>query len=115
MTEQTTQEEQTPTSPSISLQQINTIVSGVLVAQKRGAYTLEESGILAEPVRLVSQFVKVASERIEANAKATEEATNAPAQETPPATSTTSTTTTMTTQEESDESAGPQLVISEKY
>ena len=109
MTEQTTQEEQTPTSPSISLQQINTIVSGVLVAQKRGAYTLEESGILAEPVRLVSQFVKVANERIEANAKTTEGDAEAPAQETAPETA-----PETTTQEPSDESAGPQLVVSEK-
>ena len=97
--------EQTPTSASISLQQLNTIVSGVLVAQKRGAYTLEESGILAEPVRLVSQLLKVANERIEANAKTTEGDAEAPAQETAPET---------TTQEASDESAGPQLVVSEK-
>ena len=94
MTDQTTQENQQQIN--ITFQQLNTIVSGVLVAQKRGAYTLEESGILAESVRSVTQFIKITNERVEANARVTAE------------------TETATQGESDDESEGPQLVISEK-
>ena len=94
MTDQTTQENQQQIN--ITLQQLNTLISGVLVAQRKGAYTLEESGILAEPVRSVIRFIKIAYERVEANAKVAAE------------------TETDTQGVSDDESAGPQLVISEK-
>ena len=69
MTEQTTQEEQTPTSPSISLQQINTIVSGVLVAQKRGAFTLQESAKIYESVKFFRPVKKEEEDEVLENKK----------------------------------------------
>lgn len=47
---------------TITIQQLNTLLSGVIVAQKRGIYSFEESGLLAEPVKVVSQFIKVHNE-----------------------------------------------------
>tara|TARA_B110000305_G_scaffold226819_1_gene274817 strand:- start:132 stop:404 length:273 start_codon:yes stop_codon:yes gene_type:complete len=47
------------TNITITIQQLNTLLSGVIVAQKRGIYSFEESGVLAEPVKIVSQFIKV--------------------------------------------------------
>ena len=47
------------TNITITIQQLNTLLSGVIVAQKRGIYSFEESGILSEPVKVVSQFIKV--------------------------------------------------------
>ena len=44
---------------SISINHLDTLLSGVILAQKRGVYSFEESGILAEPVKVVSQFIKV--------------------------------------------------------
>ena len=44
---------------TITIQQLNTLLSGVIVAQKRGIYSFEESGVLAEPVKIVSQFIKI--------------------------------------------------------
>jgi len=44
---------------TITIQQLNTLLSGVIIAQKRGIYSFEESGVLAEPVKIVSQFIKI--------------------------------------------------------
>ena len=37
--------------------------SAVLVAQKRGTFSLEESAVLVEPVKLVSELVKKSNEQ----------------------------------------------------
>ena len=50
---------------TITVQQLNTLLSGVIVAQKRGIYSFEESGVLAEPVKIISQFIKTHSENEE--------------------------------------------------
>ena len=44
---------------TITIQQLNILLSGVILAQKRGIYSFEESGVLAEPVKIVSQFIKI--------------------------------------------------------
>ena len=43
----------------ITINYLNSLLNGVILAQKRGVYSFEESGILAEPVKVVSQFIKV--------------------------------------------------------
>jgi hypothetical protein len=52
---------------TISLNYLNTLVSGILVAQKRGIYSLEEAGILADPVKRVSEFLKKVTDAQTAN------------------------------------------------
>jgi hypothetical protein len=42
---------------SISINHLDTLLSGVILAQKRGAYSFEESGLLAEPVKIISLFL----------------------------------------------------------
>ena len=58
--------DRTETTINMTLQHLNSIISGILIAQKRGVYTLDESGQLAEPVRVVSEFIKTS---IKANEK----------------------------------------------
>jgi len=50
---------------TLTLNQLNALLSGVIVAQKRGIYSFEESGALAEPVKIVSQFLKIYSDNEE--------------------------------------------------
>ena len=50
---------------TLTLNQLNALLSGVIVAQKRGIYSFEESGALAEPVKIVSQFLKTYSDNEE--------------------------------------------------
>jgi len=50
---------------TLTLNQLNALLSGVIVAQKRGIYSFEESGMLAEPVKIVSQFLKTYSDNEE--------------------------------------------------
>ena len=59
---QETNSQETTNTISISLKHLNTLVSGILVAQKRGIYSLEEAGILADPVKRVSSFLKKAND-----------------------------------------------------
>ena len=47
------------TNITITINHLNSLLNGVILAQKRGIYSFEESGILAEPVKVVSQFIKV--------------------------------------------------------
>jgi hypothetical protein len=47
------------TNITITINHLNSLLNGVIIAQKRGVYSFEESGILAEPVKVVSQFIKV--------------------------------------------------------
>ena len=47
---------------SFTLNHLNTLLAGVIIAQKRGVYSFEESGALAEPVKIISQFIKLNSE-----------------------------------------------------
>jgi len=42
---------------SININHLDTLLSGVILAQKRGAYSFEESGLLAEPVKIISLFL----------------------------------------------------------
>ena len=50
------------TNITITINHLNSLLNGVIIAQKRGIYSFEESGILAEPVKVVSQFIKVHNE-----------------------------------------------------
>jgi len=50
------------TNITITINHLNSLLNGVILAQKRGIYSFEESGILAEPVKVVSQFIKVHNE-----------------------------------------------------
>ena len=50
------------TNITITINHLNSLLNGVILAQKRGVYSFEESGILAEPVKVVSQFIKVHNE-----------------------------------------------------
>ena len=42
---------------SININHLDTLLTGVILAQKRGAYSFEESGLLAEPVKIISLFL----------------------------------------------------------
>jgi len=53
------------TNITITINHLNSLLNGVILAQKRGVYSFEESGILAEPVKVVSQFIKVHNENEE--------------------------------------------------
>ena len=50
------------TNITITINHLNSLLNGVILAQKRGIYSFEESGLLAEPVKIVSQFIKVHNE-----------------------------------------------------
>ena len=50
------------TNITITINHLNSLLNGVILAQKRGIYSFEESGLLAEPVKVVSQFIKVHNE-----------------------------------------------------
>ena len=50
------------TNITITVNHLNSLLNGVILAQKRGIYSFEESGLLAEPVKVVSQFIKVHNE-----------------------------------------------------
>jgi hypothetical protein len=45
-------------STNLTLAHLNLLSSAVLVAQKRGTYSLEESAALVEPVKLVAELIK---------------------------------------------------------
>ncbi len=53
------------TNITITINHLNSLLNGVILAQKRGVYSFEESGLLAEPVKVVSQFIKVHNENKE--------------------------------------------------
>ena len=55
------------TNITITINHLNSLLNGVIIAQKRGIYSFEESGLLAEPVKVVSQFIKVHNENEERN------------------------------------------------
>ena len=57
-------------STNLTLAHLNLLSSAVLVAQKRGTYSLEESAALVEPVKLVAELVKKSNEQSQ-NANAT--------------------------------------------
>ena len=48
---------------TLTVNHLQTLANAVLIAQKRGTFTLEESGVLAEPVSLVRTLVSQAAER----------------------------------------------------
>ena len=50
------------TNITITINHLNSLLNGVIIAQKRGIYSFEESGLLSEPVKVVSQFIKVHNE-----------------------------------------------------
>jgi hypothetical protein len=45
-------------STNLTLAHLNLLSSAVLVAQKRGTFSLEESAALVEPVKLVAELIK---------------------------------------------------------
>ena len=53
----------TESSTNLTLAHLNLLSSAVLVAQKRGTYSLEESAALVEPVKLVVELVKKSNEQ----------------------------------------------------
>jgi len=53
------------TNITITINHLNSLLNGVILAKKRGVYSFEESGILAEPVKVISQFIKVHNENEE--------------------------------------------------
>jgi len=57
------------TNITITINHLNSLLNGVILAQKRGVYSFEESGILAEPVKVVSQFIKVHTDNEEQKKK----------------------------------------------
>ena len=58
-------------STNLTLAHLNLLSSAVLVAQKRGTFSLEESAALVEPVKLVAELVKKSNEQSQnANAAA---------------------------------------------
>ena len=58
-------------STNLTLAHLNLLSSAVLVAQKRGTFSLEESAVLVEPVKLVAELVKKSNEQSQnANAAA---------------------------------------------
>lgn len=48
---------------TLTVNHLQTLANAVLIAQKRGAFSLEEAGVLAEPVSLVRRVVSQAAER----------------------------------------------------
>ena len=50
-------------STNLTLAHLNLLSSAVLVAQKRGTFSLEESSVLVEPVKLVAELVKKSNEQ----------------------------------------------------
>ena len=44
-------------NPVITLQNLNKLFMGVVLAQSRGAYSFDESADLAESVRIISKFI----------------------------------------------------------
>tara|TARA_B100001093_G_scaffold383699_1_gene369377 strand:- start:374 stop:724 length:351 start_codon:yes stop_codon:yes gene_type:complete len=50
-------------STNLTLAHLNLLSSAVLVAQRRGTFSLEESAVLVEPVKLVSELVKKSNEQ----------------------------------------------------
>lgn len=64
--------------PGVTINQLAYLVNGINVAQKRGAYNLEESAALLAPVRAVVEFVNAAKKQQEENEAP---ATEAPAPE----------------------------------
>jgi len=57
------------TNITITINHLNSLLNGVIIAQKRGIYSFEESGLLAEPVKVVSQFIKVHTDNEEQKKK----------------------------------------------
>ena len=62
-------------STNLTLAHLNLLSSAVLVAQKRGTFSLEESAALVEPVKLVAELVKKSNEQSQ-NANAAAPATS---------------------------------------
>ena len=48
---------------TLTVNHLQTLANAVLIAQKRGTFSLEEAGVLAEPVSLVRSLVRQAAER----------------------------------------------------
>lgn len=60
-------------STNLTLAHLNLMSSAILVAQKRGTFSLEESAVLVEPVKLVSELVKKSNEQSQNTAKSEQE------------------------------------------
>ena len=58
----------------LQLQHLNTLVNGLLLAQKRGVFSFEESSTLFEPMKSTADFLNAAKEKAEADAKEKAEA-----------------------------------------
>ena len=48
---------------NLTLAHLNLMSSAILIAQKRGTFSLEESAALVEPVKLVSELIKKSNEQ----------------------------------------------------
>lgn len=66
----------TESSTNLTLAHLNLLSSAVLVAQKRGTYSLEESAALVEPVKLVVELVKKSNEQSQNTNSASPTASN---------------------------------------
>ena len=58
------QTSETSTNPTITLQNLNKILIGVILAQSRGAYSFDESADLALSVKSISEFIRFYSTNI---------------------------------------------------
>ena len=50
-------------NPIITLQNLNKVLLGVILAQSRGSYSFDESADLAESVRVISKFINFYSNK----------------------------------------------------
>ena len=66
-------------STNLTLAHLNLMSSAILVAQKRGTFSLEESAVLVEPVKLVSELIKKSNEQSQNSNTAASAASAAPA------------------------------------
>lgn len=46
------------TDPTITLNNLNKLLIGVTIAQARGAYSFDESADLAQPVKIIAEFIR---------------------------------------------------------
>lgn len=59
-------------NPVITLQNLNKLFMGVLLAQSRGTYSFDESADLAESVRVISKFINFYGNKDKENKETTE-------------------------------------------
>ena len=60
---------ETQQQSSITVNQLASLVNGIILAQKRGAYTLEESAALLEPVTTVIAFINAINKQEATNSE----------------------------------------------